>query len=253
MTTTPQFAVVIASYNNARYFEKNLTSVASQHYRSFHVYYIDDASTDGTADLVQKYVATSNIQNQFTLIRNKTRKGSLQNQYELIHTLDPRTVVVCLDGDDWFSHEGVLTTLAQAYNNPEIWLTYGSFETEPPGLLKEFRCHAIDPKLACAPTFRVKVWFLPQLRTFYAKLFQLIQEKDLKQDDNFLPMAGDLAYMFPMLEMASQGHFLFIDEVLCIYNLETPLNDYAVNRALQTEHAWAVRVKIPYKPLKTLF
>lgn len=253
MAPSPQFAIVIPSYNNARYFEKNLASVASQLNRSFHVYYIDDASTDGTADLVQKYIATSSIQNQSTLIRNKTRKGSLQNQYELIHTLDPHTVVVCLDGDDWFPHERVLDVLAKAYSNPEVWLTYGSFETEPPGLLKEFRCHPIDPQLASAPTFRVKVWFLPHLRTFYAKLFHLIQETDLKRDGTFLPMAGDLAYMFPMLEMASKGHFLFIDEVLYIYNLETPLNDYAVNREMQTEHAWAIRVKIPYKPLKTLF
>ena len=61
MATTAQFAIVIASYNNAHYFEKNLASVTSQHYRSFHVYYIDDASTDGTADLVQKQGSSNSV------------------------------------------------------------------------------------------------------------------------------------------------------------------------------------------------
>jgi len=37
-------------------------------------------------------------------------------------------------------------------------------------------------------------------------------------------MAGDLAYMWPIVEMAG-NHSRFISEVLYVYNVVTPLND----------------------------
>ena len=40
--------VIIPSYNNVRWVEKNLMSVFEQKYENFRVIYIDDCSTDGT-------------------------------------------------------------------------------------------------------------------------------------------------------------------------------------------------------------
>ena len=47
--------IVIASYNNERWVEENLKSVFMQDYSNYRVIYIDDASTDGTADLAEPY------------------------------------------------------------------------------------------------------------------------------------------------------------------------------------------------------
>src|SRR4029079_11379068 len=47
--------VAIPSYQNARYWERNLQSVLEQDYASYRVLYTDDASTDGTAEQVAAY------------------------------------------------------------------------------------------------------------------------------------------------------------------------------------------------------
>jgi len=46
--------VVIPSFNNARWCRRNLESVLDQAYPLYRVIYIDDASTDGTPDLVDQ-------------------------------------------------------------------------------------------------------------------------------------------------------------------------------------------------------
>src|SRR3989304_2120498 len=50
------FVVIVPSYNNKDWYQKNLDSIFMQKYTNYHVVYIDDVSTDGTGDLVEKYV-----------------------------------------------------------------------------------------------------------------------------------------------------------------------------------------------------
>ena len=40
-----------------------------------------------------------------------------------------------------------------------------------------------------------------------------------------LPTCGDLAFMYPMIEMAGIKHIKFIDKVLYVYNDLNPHND----------------------------
>ena len=63
-------------------------------------------------------------------------------------------------------------------------------------------------------------------------VIQAYKRGNLKVDGEFLPMAWDFAMLYPMLEMAG-GRFKYIPEVLYIYNVATPNNDYKVNRDLQ--------------------
>ena len=44
------FVVIVPSYNNSEWVERNLRSIFEQKYDNFRVIYIDDASTDGTWD-----------------------------------------------------------------------------------------------------------------------------------------------------------------------------------------------------------
>ncbi len=52
-------------------------------------------------------------------------------------------------------------------------------------------------------------------------LWKKIDEKDLRDDkDNYWSVAGDLAFMWPMIEMSGLDHFKFIDEILYVYKLD---------------------------------
>jgi len=129
--------IVIPSYNNVRWCEKNIRSVLEQRYTNYRVIYIDDASTDATDQTVEKCVqqytndykvvsfscspeediphATEQFiqlvnrsPHFFTLVRNQYRQGcALSNQYRAIWSCRDDEVIVLIDGDDWLAHDHV--------------------------------------------------------------------------------------------------------------------------------------------------
>lgn len=246
-----EIVVVVPSYNNERFCEENVELIAKQTYPHFSIYYIDDASTDKTGELVENYVKTHGLEKKCTIVHNKERKGVLENIYNAVHQIDPEKVVVLVDGDDWLAHDKVLERVAKAYENKKIWLTFGTLQT---AIGRELVCRTPFPEDVIKNcTFRTHDWVSSHLKTFYAKLFQKIKKEDLQKEGKFFPMSGDMAIMFPMLEMASRGHFEHIKEVLYIYNTFNPLSDFQVNISLQRELALYIRRLPPYKPLKKLF
>ncbi|MDB6080791.1 MAG: hypothetical protein JWO53_63, partial [Chlamydiia bacterium] len=204
-----EFAVVVPAYNNSTWVSKNLCSIAEQTYPYFHLYYIDDASTDGAVALAGLFLKNSKLRGKNTFIRNKDRVGSLANFYMTIAKIEPHKIIVCVDGDDWLTHPKALERLANEYENEKIWMTYGSFETEP---FVASPSKLIPDSIYKERGFRSYSFVSSHLKTFYAKLFQLIKKEDFLFEGNFFPMAGDMAFMFPMLEMASQQHVKMVDE-----------------------------------------
>lgn len=119
--------VVVPSYNNKKWYERNLASIISQNYPNFRVIYIDDCSPDGTGELVETYIVKHKQQDKIKLIRNTERKGAMHNLYDMIHSCDDNDVVVTADGDDWLAHAGVLARINSEYQNENVWVTYGSY------------------------------------------------------------------------------------------------------------------------------
>src|SRR5438105_4834711 len=77
--TKKLIVVVVPSYNNAEWYQNNLSSIFMQEYDNYRVIYLDDASEDGTADLVEEYIKTAGHADRVTLIRNTEHKGHLYN------------------------------------------------------------------------------------------------------------------------------------------------------------------------------
>jgi glycosyltransferase involved in cell wall biosynthesis len=231
-----KFVIVIPSYNNSQWYEKNLISVFNQDYEKFRIMYTDDCSPDGTGELVEKYLTDNGLLGKVELTRNTERKGAMRNLYDMIHRCEDDEIIVTLDGDDWLAHSGVLQKLDSVYSDPNCWMTYGQYRSWPDngiGCSKQIPVPVIETN-----SFRRAPWSSSHLRTYYAWLFKKIKEEDfIGTDGKFFAMAWDLAKMFPMLEMA--GHRAkFISEVLYIYNVANPINDSKVNLQLQqgTEH-----------------
>jgi glycosyltransferase involved in cell wall biosynthesis len=246
-----EFAIVIPSYNNEKWVSRNLESIVLQKNQNWKLYYINDASIDRTKHLVEKFIESHHLQDKITLINNTQRKGALANLYSTIMTLKPTQVVVTVDGDDFLYNSRVLDILAKAYANPDVWMTYGNFTSSPKGWPS--CCEEIPQKIAKNRSFRSYKWVSSHLRTFYAKLFQNIKKEDLLWHGKFFPMTWDMAFMFPMLEMASEGHFKFIKDITYIYNVRNPINDHRVNAQLQRDLETYIRKRPPYQALSELF
>lgn len=241
-----EIVVVIPSYNNIECYEKNLESVCFQQYDNFRVIYIDDCSVDGTGDAVERYIKEHNLENKVTLIKNKKRRGALANLYDAIHSCDDHEIIINLDGDDWFKHENALTIINNAYTDSNVWLTYGQYEFYPSGKLG--RCRSIPQEAIDNASYREYEWVTSAPRTFYAWLFKKIEIEDLLYEGAFFPVAWDLAFMFPMLEM-SGGKFKFIADVVYVYNWATPYNDEKIHKGLQRTLDCVIRGRRKYKRL----
>lgn len=243
-----RFAILITSYNNAEWYKANLSSVFDQDYDNYRVIYVDDASDDGTAELVEKYIAERGQQHRCTLIKNKHRVRALANIYNAVHQCEDDEIVFNFDGDDWLAHNQVFAMINEIYQDPQVWITYGQFKnwpTEQMGYCKPLPDEVVQKQL-----YRQKWWAPGQLRTFYAWLFKKIHLKDLLFEGpyfqgQFFPANSDLAIYYPMMEMAGHRH-KFISEVIYIRNVQTPLNDFKANKDVQVLGSALIRAKKKY-------
>jgi hypothetical protein len=114
-----------------------------------------------------------------------------------------------------------------------------------------FKYHDGRPGFANPPKkftdIRKQTFTLSHMRTWKSWLWKKIKEEDLKDNSgNYWSVAGDLSFMFPMLEMSGENHFKYIPDVLYIYNESNPLNDHKVNMSKVSSTVNIIRNKIPY-------
>lgn len=245
-----KFVILIASYNNEKWCEWNVRSALQQKYDNFRIIYVDDCSSDQTPKKVQQLLKQEDTQGRTTYIRNQKREGNpLANHYRAIHDLcSDDEIVVILDGDDALAHDQVLSYLNKVYSSGDVWLTYGQFREIESGHIGF--CHPMPEDVVRNNTFRQYQDLPSHLRSFCVWLFRAIRKEHLTlEDGSFLPMAGDLATMIPMIEMA-RDHFKFIPHILYLYNDHNPLSEYRVSRELQKKIDRYVRSLPPYEPLK---
>lgn len=244
------FVIITASYKNAEWYTRNLDSILNQDYPHFRLIYIDDASPDGTGKLVDDYCKATGKADKITLIRNHERLGAVANIYKAAHMCDPQEIILIVDGDDWLAHPNVLNVLNEIYQDPQVWATYGQFLWFPCDV--EGFAYPTDQAVIAHNCFRSSAWNITHLRTFYASLYQKINVDDLMYGNTFYPMTGDLAIMYPIMEMAGL-HAVFVPDVIYIYNTENSLNDNKVNVELQGECGRHILCRPPYQPLSSIF
>jgi glycosyltransferase involved in cell wall biosynthesis len=247
-TVQKPFVVITPSFNNSKWCEKNLASVFEQTYDNYRLIYIDDCSTDGTADKVQEIIGRWGKGDKVQLIRNETNKGAMENLYHAIHSCSDQEIVVCLDGDDWLAHDKVLERLNEFYANPDVWLAYGGYR-EYPSYNKGVYSKQLPARVINKNKFREHPWSTSHIRTFYAGLFKQIKLQDLFKDGKCVETAYDIAMMMPMLEMAGKKIFYIKKDIFYIYNHANPLND-DLNRARdQVATQEYIRALPKYQPL----
>lgn len=69
------------TYNNAKNFryEYNLQSILNLNYKNYKVVIIDDASTDGTYELLSSFISTLQTDIRIHLIRNEMKMTAVPN------------------------------------------------------------------------------------------------------------------------------------------------------------------------------
>jgi glycosyltransferase involved in cell wall biosynthesis len=248
-TKEHEIVVVIPSYQNAQWYERNLSSVFKQTYTNYSVIYIDDASPDGTGNLVEAYIKKNKQEHRVTLIKNAKNQGAMANLYFAISGCNPQAIIVTLDGDDWLGKPSVLELINKIYDKYQVFITYGSFQHYPYMRNVRYFSRPVSLETYTNRSYRkIKPFPLSHLRTFRALLFQAIKKEDLMDNGEFFDVSWDVAMMTPMAEMAGDS-ILYVPDILYIYNVATPLSDHKLKRARQVFYGNLIRSKPVYSML----
>ena len=268
--------VVVPSYNNLKYYKGNLDSILSQSYQNYRIVYVDDCSTDGMSKTIEGYLHDQNVdftsiifednsaeslqkanerfidrlkgeKSFFLLVHNKRRSGAMANIYRVIQSTDDAEIVILVDGDDCLADTDVLARVNNAYNlEKEVWMTHGTLQEYPSRNVTW--CEPVPPEYIKKNWFR-KFKCPSHLRTFYSWLFKKIDVNDFLYFGEFYQATSDMAFMFPICEMAG-GRHEFLSEVNYYYNMSNSLNDNKINQQLQNDLDFLIRNRIRYQPLK---
>ncbi len=231
--TYNNFVIIVASYNNAKYYKRNLDSILFQDYPTTHyrILYTNDMSKDQTAQLVQDYVASKRKKSIFTFIDNTKRLWAMENLYNMLKTCKPNEIAVIVDGDDWLINAEVLNYLNGVYQDPNIWLTYGNYQTSAFVKVMNHVNRELPSDVVRTNSYRKYFkehgYCASHLRTFRISLFDQCNHNLLKKDGMFYKTTYDVALMSMLLEK-SEGSFKFIDQILYGYNTDNPINDYKI-------------------------
>ncbi len=195
-----------------------------------------------------------------TLVTLSTRHYQIGSLSVAIPLIENKNAIVCLlDADDYLLPHA-LKTVAKAYENPNIVMTYGNVLLD----FRPYQDHMPDyfyDKKTVNTEYSAEVWkdrsFREDgfrcfhLRTFRRWLWDHIDPRDFRRPDGeFIHASGDSAFMYPMLELvADPKHVAFIDTPLYVYRLHEG-NVHNHDKKSQSDDLDLLRFNKPkYSPL----
>jgi len=235
--------IVTKLYNAENYIEQCIGSIMGQSFKDFKCYITDDLSTDNSVAIVKNLIADDN---RFILIENTNKLYQPGNYDQVIRDnkeINDNDIIIEIDGDDWLPTSKILEKINQVYQDDNVWITNGSFKysngTSGFSSKQKLDANLRQSRMTCS-----------HMRTWRAFLWRKIIQDDLKDENgDYWKVTGDLAFMFPMLEMAGDEHYKFIEDITYVYNEQNPINDHKVDLGLVNEIANKIRAMKPYKKL----
>ena len=241
------YTILMMGHNSRSWIEESLKSALLQKHDNFDVIAIDAQTDDGTHEyLLEQQDKYENLK----VVRNETRKYQTQNVYEGSEMAREGSIIVTLDFDDWLPHDNVLGTLDRYYTE-DVWMSYGSMYKTSSGTAVWGHDRYHDD-IVNNNAFRKDRWRATHLRTFRRELVLNINTDDFVDiDGEWFKAAGDLTFMWPMLEM-SGDRFVFIPEPLYVYNEQNENSDFRKVPHEQLRIEKLLKERQPYEKLNSL-
>lgn len=181
----------------------------------------------------------------------ENRKYAARNIWESLKELrtggSDNDIIALLDGDDELIGVHALQPITAVYQNPDIWLTYGSYQYASNGQRGAFNGRYTRKDI------RRRKWHATHLKTFRYGLWKHLPESCLKgPDGDWLKVCSDTAIMLPLIEMSGLDRTRYIKQIVYRYNDMNPMNDHKVRSAEQLSVDRWIRAQKPFERLKEL-
>ena len=246
-----RFIIISTVYNKEKWIGFNVNSIKQQSYKNFTTIYAYDNSSDNTLEELDKHIAKDD---RFHIVFNRNQDSQISNfmyAYEYMKSLnqiEPEDIIVEVDADDWLLHPFVFDYLNQAYQDPNIWMSYGHYIEYPSGKVGgHFNMYLPDDN-----NIRQNPFAYSHLKTYKAWLFDKVPREYLidSRTDKYWRTTADFAMCMPMVEMAGKERVIRFDQPLYVYNTSEDLpSESKTNLTAQKE---AERLIREFKPLERL-
>lgn len=232
---TPLVTVLLISYNHADTFEKSIQSVLSQK-TTFPVQIIvcDDASTDGTLEIINKY---SNLENVTCILRDKN-VGGQKNIYEALKLINTKYFAILETDDYWCDDTKLQTQIDVLENNPDCsfcahnTLVNYTFE----GKTKKFLNGVKTGKFTFPPRKITKKYYIEPHTSSRVCRTEVMNLEEIK---NTSVLSSDISSNFYFL---TKGSLYYIDKFMSVYNY-TGRGIYSGVSSYRQRYNSALRIK----------
>lgn len=216
---------IIPCFNAAPNLESLYASLVNQDDEAWNAIFIDDKSTDNTADVIKSIESRDG---RVTAIINDEKKFALKNIVEMVRSRPQIDIVAVVDGDDELCSNRTVSLIKEAHIElgMVVWTAH-RWDVNGLNISKDMP-QKINPYQ--------HPWCSSHLRTFDARLIDNIS------DDNFKDHMGrwfergyDQALMLPLLATASSRKY--IPEVCYLYKIDSVSvndRDWAERKQLST-------------------
>lgn len=234
--------LVVPFRNAGEHLRKSIDTICSQDYSNFTATFIDDNSTDNSADLVP--IDDPRVE----LIRNNKRVGPLVNRYEFIMRCDPDDIVVYLDGDDQLASDDALSYINQIYQQTDCWLSYGQYVTQK-GYMGFAQPYANHKQLMIELESGMMRFPMHPI-THRAGLMHRLQEFDPEltcmkdEQGEWLFYASDAVLVRPLFFMAGRNKIHYCSRVLYLYTEGHEISESIDNKQDQIDTCRIIAKKL---------
>jgi glycosyltransferase involved in cell wall biosynthesis len=236
-----KFIVISTAYNKGNYVSFNVNSIKQQSYTNYLTVYGYDTSTDNTLERLEYAIEDDK---RFIIHHNTSKKGLIGNFLNCIkylkdnNLINPEDIIVEVDADDWLLHPFVFDYLNQAYQDSNIWMSYGHYIEYPSGKVGN-HFYAYLPEDG---DIRKHPFAYSHLKTYKAWLFDKVTDEDLinPETGEYWKAAADLAMSMPMVEMAGKDRIVRFDQPLYVYNVANDVETESRTRLVEQKRCEAL-------------
>lgn len=116
----PEVSVIVPNYNHARFLPQRLDSILAQTFKDYELIVLDDASTDNSREVLERYAA----KNPMRLVFNEKNSGSPFTQWRKGAELGRGEFLWIAESDDYADPRLLETLVAKLRQNQNIGLAY---------------------------------------------------------------------------------------------------------------------------------
>lgn len=202
-----KFSILIANYNNGKYFKDCYDSIIKQEYKNWEAVILDDASTDDSVSIIKEIVGDDS---RFRFFENTENSGVGITKSKLIE-LASGDICGFVDPDDAITPTAISSSIKN-FHHKDIVLTYSIFMSCDENLqpLSTFRTGQVKNNDACFFNFPIQIaHFVCFKREVYLQTEKMNTAMRISEDQDLY------------LKMYEKGKVKFINEVNYLYRLHS--------------------------------